>query len=166
MSANKWLIQNRAISVRILGTNWVQTIVILLLKKLSLTHLKIRLPTNNSLTNQKNYHLTVSKQMSSGLFKNVIYKQCLQCVCVCIYKTWHQIKYDGWYAIKSNPPQLNRTRSANLIIRNQFPAVWIDSRAFQFALTIVSAALCFEVNLNPFSNHIILIRYSFVNESG
>ena len=43
-------------------------------KKLALTHLKIRLPTNYWLTNHMNNHLTISKQMSSGSFKNIIYK--------------------------------------------------------------------------------------------
>ena len=44
---------------------------------LALAHLKIRLHTNYWLTNNMYNYWTVCKQMSSGSFKNVIYKLCI-----------------------------------------------------------------------------------------
>ena len=53
--------------------NCMQTIIVLVSNKLTLIHLKIRLLTNLLIYKSYNY-LTLCKKMSSGLFKNVIYK--------------------------------------------------------------------------------------------
>ena len=50
-------------------------------------------------------YLIVWKKMSSGCFKNVIYKMCLEIIySIWIKRIWHQIAYNGWCAINQNKP--------------------------------------------------------------
>ena len=66
----------------------MQTIVKLVHKQISSDSFKNKI-TFKLLTNHMYNHLTVCKQMSSGLFKNVIYKLCIyKSYIVCITRIW------------------------------------------------------------------------------
>ena len=69
MSANKWLILNKTINVRIFEIICVPTTVILVCKQISSDSFKKGSPINYWLTNYMYNHLTSSKQISSDSFK-------------------------------------------------------------------------------------------------
>ena len=56
------------------------------------------------------YLKPVCKQISSGLFKILLTKNFLQIIYKYIFinRNWHQITFNGWYAIKPNQPNLSK----------------------------------------------------------